>query len=179
MVSTITLASASAAVLSILCYYNLATVLSIAGGRVTIDTTRLGRWADSSTLNNGACVVDRTANGCEDVKIHHASSTAFLACGDPLERTRWYPAANIRTDARSSFRENLFKYDITKAKTTELKIHGLDGDLINHGLDIYSFPEDPSKVSMHYSFSHLPVSDLITFRFTYSLSTTPEPAIRS
>ncbi|KAL2417794.1 hypothetical protein ABEF95_005937 [Exophiala dermatitidis] len=118
-------------------------------GRLDIDKTRLVRWENSTALNNGDCEVVHTANACEDVKIHHASHTAFLACGDPLERTHWYPCAGTRDAERraeSSFREQLFKHDLKTGQTTELKVHGLNGDFITHGIDILSVPDDPSKI---------------------------------
>lgn len=118
-------------------------------GHVHINPDRLVRWANSSALNNARCQVNYAANACEDVVIHSGSSTAFLACGDPEGRTHWYPPACVR-DASSrpeaSFREQLFKYDIHSKRTTELEIIGLDGDFVTHGLDVYSFPNDSSKV---------------------------------
>jgi arylesterase/paraoxonase len=118
-------------------------------GRVEIDKSRLVRWENSSHLNNDNCRVIDTANACEDVKIHFPSRTAFLACGDPVERTHWYPCAGVRTvslRAESSFREQLFKYDLRTGKTTELQVKGLDGDFITHGIDIFPLPGDPSQV---------------------------------
>jgi arylesterase/paraoxonase len=129
--------------------YNQSAHLWRLAGRVEIDKTRLVRWENSSHLNNGDCRVIDTANACEDVKIHFPSKTAFLACGDPVERTHWYPCAGVRTvslRAESSFREQLFKHDLTTGETTELKVEGLDGDFITHGIDILTFPEDPSQV---------------------------------
>lgn len=119
-------------------------------GRANIDKTRLVKWANSKALNNDDCKVIHSADACEDVKIHYASNTAFLACGDPVERTNWYPCAGVRhmqRRAEASFREQLFKYDIKTGVTTQLILEGLDGDFITHGIDIYSFPNDPTKVS--------------------------------
>ena len=120
-------------------------------GRVRIDTTQLVRWANSKALNNANCQVNHAANACEDVRIHSKSGTAFLACGNPVERTNWYPPAGVRGASKrseASFREQLFKYDLKSKRTTKLKIVGLEGDFVTHGLDIYSFPEDPSKVML-------------------------------
>ncbi|KZT25054.1 paraoxonase 2 [Neolentinus lepideus HHB14362 ss-1] len=118
-------------------------------GKAQIDRASITRWTNSSALNNERCVVHREADACEDVKIHFASSTAFLACGDPEGRTHWYPSS-ARYDAagrkEESFREHLFKYDIKRKETTELKIVGLEGDLITHGIDIYTFPNEPTKI---------------------------------
>ncbi|RFU26552.1 hypothetical protein B7463_g9785, partial [Scytalidium lignicola] len=129
--------------------YNQSAYLLKLSGRVDIDKARLVRWENSTILNNENCQVINVANACEDVKIHFASQTAFLACGDPLERTHWYPPACIRTVSRrseSSFREKLFKHDLKIGRTTELQIKGLQGDFITHGIDIFQQPEDPSKI---------------------------------
>ena len=117
-------------------------------GRVTIPKSQLLRWKDDEYLNNN-CIVHQTANACEDVKIHFASNTAFLACGDPKGRTAWYPGAG-RHDAknRQDFREKLFNYDMKTKKTTELRIDGLEGDFVTHGLDVIDLPGDKSKVSL-------------------------------
>lgn len=109
----------------------------------------LTRYENNTAINNDKCIVHKEVNACEDVKIHFASSTAFIVCGDPEERVHFYPAAG-NFDAASrredSFREDLLKYDIRTKETTKLKIEGLEGDFITHGLDVYSFPEDSSKV---------------------------------
>lgn len=129
--------------------YNYSALLWEFAGRVEIDKSRLVQWQNSAPINNENCKVIHEANGCEDVKIHFASQIAFLACGDPLERTHWYPPSCIRTVARrseSSFREQLFKYDLRTGRTTELQIKGLEGDFVNHGIEIFQLPEDSSKV---------------------------------
>lgn len=132
--------------LSFLLYSQSANIWALLG-KVDIDKTRLVRWANSTALNSENCQVIHAANACEDVKIHYASSTAFLACGDPLERTRWYPCAGVRTvSLRQSFREQLFKYDLKTGKTTELQVRGLEGDFITHGIDILPLSDDSSKV---------------------------------
>ncbi|KAK5050504.1 hypothetical protein LTR84_003785 [Exophiala bonariae] len=118
-------------------------------GQANIDKSRLVKWENSEPLNNGNCQVIKEMNACEDVKIHYASNTAFLACGDPLERRNWYPCAGMRDSTKrseASFRETLFKYDLISGKPTELQLHGLEGDFITHGIDIFSTPGDPSKV---------------------------------
>lgn len=122
-------------------------------GRVEIDKPHvLQRWENSTALNSHDCrVTPRTAgiDACEDVKIHFASRTAFLACGDPVERTHWYPCAGMRDAAarsEASFREKLFKYDLATGETVELRIEGLQGDFITHGIDLFSLPGDSSKV---------------------------------
>jgi arylesterase/paraoxonase len=119
-------------------------------GTADIDQTTLVRWANHSALNNQNCVVSQVADSCEDVAIHYATNTAFLACGNGKERTQWYPGAGMRSAKRrseASFREFLFKYDIRSGETTELKIEGLDGDFVTHGLDIFQLPNVKTKVS--------------------------------
>ncbi|KAK5192070.1 hypothetical protein LTR99_006580 [Exophiala xenobiotica] len=134
--------------LSFLLYSQSASLWRLTG-RVNIDKTRLVRWENSTALNSDNCKVYHEANACEDVKVHFASSTAFLACGDPLERTHWYPCAGVRTverRAETSFREFLFKHDLKTGKTTELDIQGLEGDFITHGIDILPVAENSSKI---------------------------------
>ncbi|KAF3768152.1 hypothetical protein M406DRAFT_70246, partial [Cryphonectria parasitica EP155] len=139
-VLSITIAAFSA------CFYiSLPSLLSLVAGRVAIDKTRLIRWENATDLNNAECRVDRLANACEDVKVHFQSSTAFLACGDPVQRTKWYPPACIRTvEKRASFREHIFKYDIIRGQTTELQLDGLvkDDDFVTHGIDIWPISDD-------------------------------------
>ncbi|KAK2792875.1 hypothetical protein FQN52_002553 [Onygenales sp. PD_12] len=110
--------------------------------------TALTRYSNHGPVNNQKCVVKYEANACEDVKIHFASSTAFIACGDPEGRSHWYPPSNARDAAGRSnetFREDLFKYDIKKGRTTKLRIEGLVGDFISHGIDVYGL-EGEDKV---------------------------------
>jgi arylesterase / paraoxonase len=136
--------------LSVFLYSQSAPVSRVLLGRVSIDKTRLVRWENSTQLNNHDCRVLSEVSACEDVKIHARSGTAFLACGDSVERTRWYPCAGVRDAhlrSEDSFREKLFKYDLQSGVTTELKIRGLVGDFITHGIDVYELPDDPETVS--------------------------------
>ncbi|KAL1862861.1 hypothetical protein VTK73DRAFT_6600 [Phialemonium thermophilum] len=149
-------------------------------GRVHIDKSKLVRWADSPALNNGACVVDQTADACEDVVVHFASSTAFVACGDPRGRTYWYPPAGQRDAAGraavSSFREKLFKHDIKTGKTVELELRGVDGDFVTHGLDLWASPEDPTKVHL-FAVRHARDGDSISI-FSHTLGTDVAELVR-
>lgn len=109
----------------------------------------LTRWSNHSLLNSEFCEVHHEADACEDVRIHWASSTAFIACGDPAERVFWYPpslAYNVSGRSEASFQENLIKYEIKTNTSTKLRIEGLQGDFVSHGIDIYEFPDDPKKV---------------------------------
>ena len=141
--------SALLILLSVIIYSQSPVLLQLLG-QANIDKTRLIKWSDSKPLNNHDCKVIHKADACEDVKIHYASNTAFLACGDPIGRTYWYPCAGVRHPekrAEASFREQLFKYDITTGLTTKLELEGFDGDFITHGIDVYEFPDDSTKVS--------------------------------
>jgi arylesterase/paraoxonase len=110
-------------------------------------TSRLTQWSNHSRLNSEHCKVHYEADACEDIRIHWASSTAFVACGDPAERAFWYPPSlAYNATGRTSFVENLFKYEIKTKKSTKLRIEGLEGDFVNHGIDIYEFPDDHTKV---------------------------------
>ncbi|CAM1507656.1 Fc.00g072970.m01.CDS01 [Cosmosporella sp. VM-42] len=111
----------------------------------------LTQWSNHSRLNSQNCTVHYEADACEDISVHWATSTAFIACGDPLERTLWYPpslAYNASGRSEASFREKIFKYDIKTEKSTRLRIDGLGGDFVNHGIDVYEFPDDPTKIHL-------------------------------
>lgn len=139
-------------------------------GKVNVNPGKVTRWVNSSAVNNERCTVHYEGDACEDVKIHFASNTAFVACGNPEERTKWYPASG-RYDAASreeaSFKEYLLKYDIKRRETTKLKVHGLDGDFITHGIDIYSFPDDPTKIHI-FAVNHARSGDSISI-FSHTL----------
>ncbi|TFK47136.1 paraoxonase 2 [Heliocybe sulcata] len=141
-------------------------------GKAHIPRASVTRWSNSTALNNDRCVVHTEANACEDIKIHFPSNTAFLACGDPEGRTHWYPSS-ARYDAKGrreeSFREKLFKYDIKRKETTELRLIGLEGDFISHGIDIYTFTNDPSKVHI-FAVNHARGGDSISI-FSHHLGT--------
>ncbi|EXJ82682.1 hypothetical protein A1O3_06496 [Capronia epimyces CBS 606.96] len=163
-----------------LAIYSQASYLWKLIGRVDIDQPRLVRWENSTALNNHDCEVIRAANACEDVKIHFPSQTAFLACGDPLERTHWYPCAGVRTvklRAESSFREQLFKYDAKTGQTTALELHGLQGDFVTHGLDILPLPEDPSKIHI-FAVNHARDGDSIAI-FVHELGSSAAQLVKN
>lgn len=142
-------------------------------GHVTIDKLgKLQQWADSAPLNNGACVVEYAANACEDVAVHFDSSTVFAACGDPRGRTKWYPPAGQRDAAgrpEASFREQLFKHDIKTGKTTELKIEGVEGDFVTHGIDVWPSAHDPTTVHI-FAVRHTRGGDSVSI-FSHKLGT--------
>ncbi|CAK7227289.1 hypothetical protein SCUCBS95973_006489 [Sporothrix curviconia] len=131
------------AAVAVWCYLNFVTILEATAGRITIDPARLQRWENLPDVANGACVVDTVANACEDVNVHAASSTAFLACGDPAGRVQWFPSSRFQLASnRATFREQFFKFDLKTNTRTELKLdmNGLlpdDHDIVTHGLDIF------------------------------------------
>lgn len=168
--------------LSLLSYYLPILVLAILAaiyrqltgllGRIHVNPAEITRWANSSALNNGRCEVNYAANACEDVRIHFASNTAFLACGDPVGRTQWYPPAcvhDVSKRSEESFRESIFKYDIRSKRTTELRIEGLEGDFVTHGIDIYNFPDDSKKIHL-FAVKHARDGDSIAI-FSHVLGT--------
>ncbi|KEF57960.1 uncharacterized protein A1O9_05882, partial [Exophiala aquamarina CBS 119918] len=118
---------------------------------------------------------------CEDVRIHHPSGTALLACGYPETRSVFYPPLNRHDNTGAkSYREYFLKYDIKTNVTTPLKIEGLEPshDLILHGIDILAPKEDTSKIYMFavnhprsgseiILFSHTIGSDVLEFVRTF------------
>ncbi|CAK7267424.1 hypothetical protein SEPCBS119000_002539 [Sporothrix epigloea] len=146
---------------------------SLAGHLVIDKAGKLQQWADSAPLNNGACVVDATANACEDVVVHAPSGTVFAACGDPRARTQWFPPAGQRNArgraALAGFREQLFQHDLATGKTTELLLEGVDGDFVTHGIDIWSSPTDPSLVHI-FAVRHTRSGDSVSI-FAHTLGT--------
>jgi len=90
-------------------------------------------------LNNDKCWTNSVGQACEDVRIHHPSSEAFLACGYPETRNVFYPPLNRHdTASATTYREYFLKYDIKTNTTIPLTIEGLDPshDLILHGIDL-------------------------------------------
>ncbi|KAK6382795.1 hypothetical protein LTS17_003464 [Exophiala oligosperma] len=49
---------------------------------------------------------------------------------------------------RKDFREYFLKYDLKANTTTKLEVKGWDGDLVLHGIDIWRFKDNPSKVHL-------------------------------
>ncbi|OAG34115.1 hypothetical protein AYO21_11724 [Fonsecaea monophora] len=123
-------------------------VLNLYGGRATdakIHTT----WLHHGPVNNDKCRTNSLGQACEDVRIHHDSATAFLACGYPETREAFYPPMNRHdTESAATYHEYFVKYDIKTDKATKMKIEGLDSshDLILHGIDLYLPEDDKSKI---------------------------------
>lgn len=151
---------------------SLAGVLEATTGHVVIDQARLRRWENLPDVANGQCTVDFVANACEDVNVHAASSTAFLACGDPAGRVQWFPSSGYQpTTNRAVFREQFFKVDLKTQKRTELVLHGLPKghDIVTHGLDIHSIEGDDAKILV-FAVNHARERDSI-FIFEHTLGT--------
>ncbi|KIW93932.1 uncharacterized protein Z519_05247 [Cladophialophora bantiana CBS 173.52] len=151
-------------------------VLNLYGGRLadaTIHTTHLRH----GPLNNDKCWTNPLGKACEDVRIHHPSATAFLACGYPETREAFYPPLNRHdTMSADSYHEYFLKYDIKTDKATKLTIEGIDSshDLILHGIDIFVPKDDDSKIYLFavnhdrkgeaiVLFSHTIGSDVLTY----------------
>ncbi|CAK7270417.1 hypothetical protein SEPCBS57363_004090 [Sporothrix epigloea] len=130
---------------------------------------KLQQWADSVPLNNGACIVDTTANAV----VHEASGTLFAACGDPRGRTQWFSPAGQRNArgraATVGFREQSFQHDLATGKTTELLLEGVEGDFVIHGIDIWSSPTDSSLVHI-FAVRHTRKGDSVSI-FAHTLGT--------
>ena len=157
---------------------------NIAGfaGHMTIDKAgKLQQWAGSGPFNNGACVVEASTNACEDVFVHAASGTVFVACGDPRGRTLWFPPAGPRNakarEEAGGFREHLFKHNIAAGTTTELRLEGVEGDFVTHGIDVWSSPTDPSLVHI-FAVRHTRAGDAISI-FSHTLGTDTATLIRN
>lgn len=115
-------------------------------GKITI-VNPLEDYANGTGLNNEKCFVNYEMNACEDIKIHFDSGIAFAACGDPIQRSFFYPPSCARNaKKRTDFQEHFFAYNIDTNKTTRLEVIGYDGDIINHGIDIYTL--DDSNVGV-------------------------------
>lgn len=147
-------------------------LLEATTGHVVIDESRLTKWANLPDVANGQCTLDFVANACEDVNVHSASSTAFLACGDPAGRVQWFPSSGYQpTTNRAKFQEQYFKVDLETGKRTELVLKGLpEGhDIVTHGLDIFPVEGDDSKILV-FAINHARERDSI-FIFEHTLGT--------
>ncbi|KAF2429269.1 calcium-dependent phosphotriesterase [Tothia fuscella] len=127
------------AALSSLLYINFYPLLNKYGGRLNIkDYTYLTTHLSHGPSNNNKCWTFPEGKACEDIRIHHESGTAFLACGYPETRTVFYPPlGTYDTKGARSYREYFLKYDIENNKTSALDTVGWDGDLVLHGIDLY------------------------------------------
>ncbi|KAK7432886.1 hypothetical protein QQZ08_000357 [Neonectria magnoliae] len=133
--------------------------------------------------------MNTAGQACEDVKIHAPSSTAFLACGYPLDRLQFYPSAgryNFSTERKHL--EYFIKYEIETNTTIRLEIEGWSGDedLVLHGLDIWQPAGDASQIYIYavnhgrtgesiLLFSHVLGTSSIRFinKFSHSFIKTP------
>ncbi|EXJ57442.1 hypothetical protein A1O7_07790 [Cladophialophora yegresii CBS 114405] len=126
---------------------------------------------------------------CEDVRIHHPSATAFLACGYPETRKVFYPPINrFDTSSADTYHEYFLKYDIKTDTASKLKLEGIDSsyDLILHGIDMFEVKEEPDRIYLFavnhgrkgesiVLFYHIFGSDVLTFvrDFSHPLIKTP------
>ncbi|CAG8638074.1 15819_t:CDS:2 [Gigaspora rosea] len=88
---------------------------------------------------------------CEDIKIHHTSGLAYLACGDEEGRTQWWPPTAVRNNYSYQPRDTFYVYNIETNKLTPLTLKNFadDEDFSLHGFGMY---EDPSEHDIIYFF---------------------------
>ncbi|KAI1628209.1 paraoxonase 2 [Exophiala viscosa] len=161
-------------------YSNPYPLLNHYGGRLA-DVVFQDTHASHGPLNNDKCWTNPVGQACEDVRIHHDSGVAFLACGYPETRSVFYPPLNLYdTVGASSYREYFLKYDIKTNTTMPLMIDGLDAshDLILHGIELYIPKDDDSKIYLFavnhgrrgeeiLLFSHILGSNTLTFERSF------------
>ncbi|CAG8713668.1 4271_t:CDS:2, partial [Scutellospora calospora] len=50
---------------------------------------------------------------CEDIRIHHTSGHAYLACGDEHgHKTQWWPPLNVYNNYSYQSRDTFYVYNI-------------------------------------------------------------------
>ncbi|CAG8446033.1 10609_t:CDS:2, partial [Dentiscutata heterogama] len=83
---------------------------------------------------------------CEDIKIHHASGLAYLACGDEQSRKAisWPPPIDKNIPLRGAF----YVYNIKTDKLTPLILKNFadEEDFSLHGFGIYESPTEPNNL---------------------------------
>ncbi|CAG8498759.1 19525_t:CDS:2 [Gigaspora margarita] len=89
------------------------------------------------------------SNLCEDIKIHHASGLAYLACGDEQSRKTapWPPPIDAYNNSLP-LRGNFYVYDIEKDKLTPLILKNFpdEEDFSLHGFGIYESPTESDNL---------------------------------
>ncbi|CAN9354268.1 unnamed protein product [Alternaria alternata] len=125
-------------------------------------------------INNNNCWKHIEGQACEDVKIHDASSTAFLACGNSTQRQNaWYPPIENRDrSSEQAIHEYFLKYDIERNLTTRLQLENWNqgDDLVLHGLDIWQSDESPNEIRL-FAVNHGRKGETIAL-FSHTLGTT-------
>ncbi|KAI9003515.1 hypothetical protein DFJ74DRAFT_439557 [Hyaloraphidium curvatum] len=113
-------------------------------GRVEPNVLKMEGHNDTVGLGRQGCWVDTRLSGCEDVEIHHPSSTAFLACASSLEARRaWFPPLAWRGNPDPAL-DKLFAYNLRAwtrgGALTPLSLKYPDGavpELRTHGLGLW------------------------------------------
>ncbi|KAF2180272.1 hypothetical protein K469DRAFT_693427 [Zopfia rhizophila CBS 207.26] len=87
---------------------------------------------------------------------------AYALIGPGRGPTRWYSRVINRfwTAGQESLNESLWKYDLVSGQSTQLELIGLKGDFATHGLDVYSLPDDKTKIFL-YAVNHARDGDSI------------------
>ncbi|KXS14924.1 calcium-dependent phosphotriesterase [Gonapodya prolifera JEL478] len=117
--------------------------------------TRYGSLPENYTLGTEGCVRDLRASGCEDIEVHDRSGKAFMACGVPEARMKWFPAITVpgtREPSRGGLPEDgVYTYDLSSGSLTHLTPVNipLPGHLRLHGLSLVDDPSDTSAVFIH------------------------------
>ncbi|KAJ3044309.1 hypothetical protein HDV00_002629 [Rhizophlyctis rosea] len=97
------------------------------------------------------CKVLEQLSACEDIVVHHESGIAYMTCGSPAGRMKWWPPIDSRsnTDTSVPIVDQLYAYNIEQtAKLVQLSISNYpsSSDLVLHGLNILPSPDDPTKL---------------------------------
>ncbi|CAG8447824.1 13061_t:CDS:2 [Dentiscutata heterogama] len=85
---------------------------------------------------------------CEDIKIHHASGLAYLACGDKQSSKTYSWPPPIDTYKNIPLRGTFYVYNIKTDKLTPLILKNFadEEDFILHGFGIYESPIEPDNL---------------------------------
>lgn len=145
-------------------------LLKTYGGQ--IERPSLDRWSNNGPYNNDRCWLNTEGQSCEDVRIHDATSTVFLACGNARDRLEFYPPLqNFGGDPGKRYYEYFLKYDIQTNTTTRIKIEGWnqENDIVLHGFDILQSEENATEILV-YAVNHERAGERIAV-FSHSLGT--------
>ena len=105
---------------------------------------------------------------CEDMII--IGDEAFLACGNTAGRLQFYPGAG-QADAskRTDWNEPAYKLDLKTRKLTKLQRVGYTGDNVLHGIDVWRFKDDPTRINIFFV-NHIRDGSCVTI-FEHKLGT--------
>ena len=76
---------------------------------------------------------------------------AFLACGNVKGRQEFFPGTgDVDYSTRKDWHEPAFKLNLRTGKLEELERVGYNGDTIHHGIALWEFKDDPSKINLFF-----------------------------